>query len=806
MPRLVRRHPGYVAFATITLASAAGINLIVFTIVNALWLRPLPFPNAERLVVIASGSDGPGDAAFVNLSSPAWQTFDAVAGQVITSDSESGLRPRIQFDGVSRALETLGVTPEYFPLFELDVRGRNFTTADDRPGAEPVAIISDRLWSREFERRGDIVGAVFPAKPFPIRIVGVAPRGFEGARRGESVDVWIPSNLVPAVATTSGAGGVTLMLLARLHRGQTVLEAARGLAQADKEQWTRWTRAGVTIVPLEDVFGTAESRTVLIRELGAMTVVGSVAALVLLGGCATLAALVLVHFERRRRELALRIALGSSRIRLISSLFGELGVVAVAGMAGAVLLATRGVRILPSLPLSGSIDLSRLDLSIDWRVCAAAVGTCALTLALAAVLPILRFTRGVLAADLLAGATATATASSHAARRFLLALHVCATILVLIAAGLFIRAVAHGFGGASGFDSRRTVFVTVQTLPPSRAMGSIEAEVGLIAARAMRVRGALESLPGVEAIAAGTAPIGPYQARTINTPVTIETARGRRELRLGRIFGSPHLLRTLGIPVVMGRELTPADALANPSPAIVTESLAMKLWPAENPLGRTMTVTDRDGSYTIVGVARDFVYGSFSRPADGVVFVTRPEIFGIEPQFALRVAQPEAFVEPIRRAVSKALPDAPWLNVDTGLTIVRNDLARQRLGAWFFSGFGLTALILGVGGVFGLVSYATEMRQREFAVRLALGATPNRLLLHSLSDAVIPVAVGIVIGLGLSALVSRVFASLLAGLSPLDPLTYAAVAVTMAATATIAAITGAWPVRYHEPTVTLRRD
>jgi macrolide transport system ATP-binding/permease protein len=194
IPKLFRRHCGYVALATTTLAIAVGLNLVVFTVVNALWLKPPPFAEPDRLVTIT-------DQPFLELSAPALRPFEAVAGQVLTSDRMAGLRPRITMDGVAMELETLGVTPEYFQLFGLAIRGRDFAADDDRQGAEPVAIISDRLWARGFDRRPEVIGAVLGAMPFHVRIIGVAPPGFTGVQRGEQADLWIPSRLVPAAAS-----------------------------------------------------------------------------------------------------------------------------------------------------------------------------------------------------------------------------------------------------------------------------------------------------------------------------------------------------------------------------------------------------------------------------------------------------------------------------------------------------------------------------------------------------------------------------------------------------------------------------
>jgi predicted permease len=787
----------------VTLTVGVGVNLIVFTIVDALWLKPLPFRHPDRLVSITTDDAGPGEGiAFVRLDPATWRPFEAVAGQVITTGHSRGLQPHIVFGGIGRRIEAIGVTPEYFGLFGLSVRGRDFRAADNHPGSEPVAIISDRLWSHDFRGRPDVIGQVVPASPVPLRIIGIAPPGFEGARRGEKVDVWIPSNLVAQITEVET---VPLMVFGRLYPGQTSLDAARGLVQTAQDERTRLVMKRIAVVPLKDVFGTPESRTIIIREVGSLRLVAGLAMLVLLGGCATLMALVLVHYERRRRELGVRMALGASRARLICELSWEMGALILAGAGGAVFLAVWGLHAIPSFTTPGSVDIGRLDLHLDWRVVGVAIGATAVTMFGAVLLPISRCTHASVATELVGSGTTTASANSHRVRQVLLGLHVCATIVILVASGLFVRAVVRGFGRGAGFDADRTVFATVQLLSPSRTVGPIDVELQKIRARTIRVTEALRSLPGVEDLAEGAAPIGPNEAATL-VPYSVGTGDEHKDLLVGKMAGSAQLLRTLGVEIIAGRALTEADSKVSPAPAILTASLAHRLWPDSNPLGRVISFAGRGGSYVVVGISGDFVFGSFSRPAAGVLVVAGQGAFGIEPQFALRGRHPDSLVDPIERTILASLPDVPWLKVETGQTIIARDMGRQRLGAWFFSGFGLSALILSIGGVFGLVAYLAESRKREFSVRLALGATWRALVLHALRAAIIPVSVGVAAGLVLSAIIGRVFTSLLSGLSPVDPLTYGAVAITMLGTAVIAGLGAAYRLRFTAPADALRAE
>jgi putative ABC transport system permease protein len=798
-----RGHRGFFLFAATTLAVAVGINLIVFTVVNALWLRPMPFPNADRLVTILG-------MAYVGVDGPTFTTnFEAAAGQV-TSIGIVDLRPQLAIAGAGRALETTAVTPGYFPLLGQEIRGRDFTPDDDRAGAEPVAIISDWLWSRLFERRTDVIGTVVDTTPIRVRIIGIAPSGFDGAMRGERTDVWIPRHLLPRAAAQPGkpaapyTGGLAVEAIARLRPGDTATAVFQRITEANSVP-----RAldGMAIVPLSRAFGTPDSPTIVIREENSFLVVAGLAMLVLLGGCATLMALVLVHYERRRREQAVKIALGASRGSLTRELVVELALIGVVGTMGAIVLATIGTAAIPSLSLPGGVDLGRLDLSMDWRVFGVAILTTTLTLAAAAWWPVTRFTRARLAGDLLAGPATTTSAPSQRIRQTLLALHVAATIVVLVAAGLFVRAVVHGFGAAPGFDVAGTAFVTANA-PPLPFTGSTEDWNAASRARADRVREAIAALPGVQAVAGGTSPLGAQPARTLLEPRTVEILGGTHQLSVGSVFATPDLLQALGVPIIAGRGLTEADLQTTPSPAVVTASLARTLWPELDPLGQTLSLGSgrTGGNFHVVGIARDFVYGSLAGPASGVVIRAARVNAGAELRFIVRGTSAEDMLGPIRRVIENVVPDLLRLQIETGREIVAADLGRQRLGAWFFSGFGLAALLLGVGGVFGLVAYLAESRRREFAVRLALGATARDLIEHGLRAALVPVMAGVAAGLVAAALVARVFTSLLTGLSPLDPLTYSLVAITMVSCAAMAGLGASWRLRRMAPVDALRLD
>jgi hypothetical protein len=262
-------------------------------------------------------------------------------------------------------------------------------------------------------------------------------------------------------------------------------------------------------------------------------------------------------------------------------------------------------------------------------------------------------------------------------------------------------------------------------------------------------------------------------------------------------------LSTLGVRMLAGRALRPDDVGVRPRRAVVTASLAKRLWPGENPVGEFLTTTAY-GRTLIVGLSADFVFGSFLRPSIGTVVTALGPGSGTVGHWVIRADDVRTVARMVANAVKTAVPDVASVQVQTGRDVVAQDLGRERVGAWFFSGFGLVALILGVGSVFGLVAYLAESRQREFGVRLALGATASTLMRHGLRAALVPVATGVAIGLGLAAVVAQLFASVLVGVGTLDPWAYSAIAVAMLGGATLAAAIAAWRLRRIAPMDALR--
>jgi predicted permease len=829
------RQRGYVALALSTLTFAVGANVVVFTVVNALWLKPRPVQDPDRVVWVTGDAGSLGSSEnfyFAPLGLERLRetgAFESVAGQTSTSGSNAALRPLIVFEPIGHAIETIPVTPEYFSVLGLGIRGRDFTKDDDRAGSAPVAVISDRLWREAFDSRLDIINRTIKATPVDITVVGIAPPNFHGARLGERADLWIPRRLVPRVSSLRAVGGDgggefsgALLALARLRPHVTPANAERLIAEHDASLG-RARMSRLVVIPLPQIFGSPEHRTIVVRERTVLQVVAGSAVFVLAGGCATLMALVLVHYERRRHELAVRLALGSSRRSLARRLALELGLLGAAGCGSALLLAYRTLAALPAFSLPGGIDLSRLDLTIDTRVIWVAAGASLLTLFGSAILPAERFTRASLAGDLIAPSS-TSSAGSLKLRRAMLAVHVAATVMVLIGAGLFVRAVAFGFSRGAGFDVDRTVFVSVAVGSPYDLMALLgsgprdsgtqkAAAAELQAIRRTRSARLLEQLagtPGVEVLSLGGAPLGPEASRWFGQPRTLFVDGSPKSLSFATTWAGPDYLRALGISTLSGRSLTDADAnsTGGSRSVVVTASLAAALWPDALPIGQRFQLGRTGLAHEVVGVVPDFAYGSMSLETFKVVLLATSleESAGNDFAVTIRTSHPDQLASALHARIAAVLPDSSKVEVLTGREVVARDLGRERLGAWFFSGFGLVALLLGVSGVFGLVAYLAESRRREMGVRMALGATPQDLMRLAVWSGLAPVLIGAGTGLVGAIWLSRFVQRLILGIGGIDAPAYAGAALIMIVTAVGAGCAASRRIRRISPLEALRAE
>jgi len=809
--RVLKAHRAYVAIAVATVALSVGANLVVFSFINALWLRPLAVFDADRVVVVGLDSDIPDSSRYSELGLDRLRqnaSFEAVAGQTVTSGPFAGLRPRVSIVGINRRLEAVGVTPQFFAVLGVRLTGREFDPGEgEGPGPVPV-VISDELWRSAWQSRPDVLGLVVPAAPVDLQVVGVAPRNFRGARIGERVDLWLAHRALTRLAGYQADqvrwAIAPLATFARLRPGASVDSARAELQQTPRSRGPGLTPWVPDVMPLRAVFGAADLPMVRVRGGDVMTMTAITAAFVLIGGCATLMALALVHYEQRRRELAVRAALGGTRARLIGELASELAALAVVGTLGALCVAQWTIALLPHFGLPGGVDLGRLDLSIDWRVGLAGLASCLIAMGLGGILPVARLTRADMALSLISPSSTTSR-SSLRLRKAILTMHVAATTVVLCAAALFVQSVTQALAIGPGFDDARVLFATVVTrangLPDGAALQERKARD---VAAALAVWDQIAATAGVEVVAAGPSPLGIENEYRLSQRQTVEADGVKDDAAvLGWLAVGEGYLEALGIPLLAGRAGLSRDV-------VVTPALARDLWGDDWPIGKQFTFS-MTGTHTVAGIA-DVAFGSvrLGRPPAALSFtgVTVPSMINNTGELALaiRTQDPDALKAPLEQLLTRSFPDAPVISLTTGREQVTTDLGRERMSAWMFSAFGLVALFLAVESIFGLVAYLIASRRREFGVRIALGATRADVAKRALWASLEPTLYGAAFGIMTAVPLAHVVRSYLYGVSSTEPLTYAAVFVTLVACATLAGAAAASRVRHVSPIDSLRAE
>jgi putative ABC transport system permease protein len=779
--RVFARHPAYVVTSLATVTLAVGANLVVFSFVNALWLKRRAV-DLDRVVLVGRDFDIPDGSRYSEGGLDRLRqtgAFEALSGQVVTSGMFEGMQRRVALTGHPDSFESAFVTPDYFAVLGVQVRGREFRAADEGTSESTPAIISDRLWRTILHGRPDVIGLRIPATPLPLQVVGVAAPGFQGARLGERVGVWLPHRVAAQLTGQPIDDWVHTVLpmlaLGRLRPGDSIESARATLATSP--------RGTPDLVPLEQVFGAADLPMVRVGGGDVMAMSFVMAAFVLAGGCATLMALALVHYERRQRELVIRAALGASRSRLAVQLSLELLGVAAVGTATAVSVSAWALGALPAFSLPGGVDLGRLDLTLDWRVVLVGFSGCLFALGIAGFVPVVRFTRAAANTNLMAR-TATAARSSLRMRRSILVVHAAVTTVVLVAAVLFVQSVTQALALGAGFDAGRVVFATAQT-----RYKFMRDDGPVLAARKARDLAAsldvveqIKNLPGVETVALGAAPLGVEREYQLAQRFTFDTDAGSHEEAVGRMSVGNNYLDALGVPLLAGRT-------GERNEAVVTPAFAQLVWGEESALGRRM----KQGSWsvTVVGVA-DFAFGAIRRGSQPAVLyfggTTVASMVNNQGELALtiRTSRPETIGRSVDRLLSGAFPEGV-VRVTTGSALVDADLGRERMNAWIFSGFGFVTLVLALVSVFGLVAYVIESRWREFAVRMALGATRGSIASRALLAGLEPVAIGVVGGVAAAAAMSGTIQAYLYGLSAIEPASYVGVSVVLIGGAFIAA-------------------
>lgn len=812
--RALGRRPAFSAVVIATLALAIGANTTVFSVWNALFERPLQVEEPDRLVgIYGQQAEGLTAAAFQGYLPISWLTLRDLGerSEALAGVYAMGQYPvSLTFGSESERAEAQYVSAEYFDVVGVQpALGRAFRPEeDDAPGSGAVAVLAHGFWRDRLGADPDAVGSTVTVNGEPFTVVGVAPPEFAGTAINSSPDLWVPISMFAARRDwgvwLENRSARLFMAGGRLAPGVTLEAAeqdARAVAAALSAEYPEiYGDQSLQLVPTSRA---AVTPNLTETFLGGTAAVMALAGLVLLIACMNVANLLLARALGREREMAIRTSVGAGRGRLVLQLMTETLVLFLLGGALGALLAWWSQSALSGLrpPLLGG---SALDLRLDLPVLAFTVGLTLVASLLFGLLPAVRASRTDLAGALREGGSHGLRGAGWA-RNGLVVGQVALSVVALVAAGLFLRGLARATTMDLGFRTEGVGVLSVDL----GAQG-YDPEEGIVLYR--RLLDEVAALPDVEAVAlaqyrplAGSAllPVAPRG-------VPFDDPDGLTYVRLNAV--TPSYARTLGLRVDRGRWLEESDGPDDPEVVVVNRHLAETLWPGGDAVGQVLQVGPDGHEATVVGVVPTGRYVSMDEDPQPALYTPVEQTYpGGVSVFVRGAATPDGRtpvpgLEAVRRVLDDLDPRLPVFDVEAATRLVDQALWNTRALAWLMAGFGGVGLFLAALGIYGVVSGAVQERRREMGLRLALGAEPTQVLRRVLGGALVLVALGATGGLVAAALVGGQLAELIHGVSPLDPATYALVAVSLVLVAVAAAWIPARRAARVDPLETLRAD
>jgi putative ABC transport system permease protein len=798
--RTLWKQPGFTAVAVVALALGIGANTTIFSAINALLLHPFNFRDVDRLAAVwearAQDSGGHDSVAFANYLDVREQS-SAFAGAAAWTGWNANLAEGDQ----PERIEGVATSPQLFDVLGVQpVAGRGFRAEEEQPGHDPVVVLSDGLWRRRFNADPGIVGRNVRINERSFTVVGVMPADFAYPRR--NIELWTP--LIADKEDLTNRGGHYLQVVARLKPGATIASAqsemnalaARLAAQYPQTNANR----SFQVETLTDSVGRGP-RPYLLISLGAVL-------FVLLIACANVANLQLMRATTRQREIAVRLALGASRWRIIRQLLTESVLLAVGGGALGLLLSVWAIdAIAAGMPANFARFVNGWDrLGIDWRVFGFTLIISILTGVVFGLAPALLATRTNLNEALKEGGRTGATGGRGRMRAVLMIAEVALSLVLLTGAGLMVRSFMRLLDVRPGFNGQNVL--TMELSLPFRKYQQDTQAADFYAQLVKRA----ESLPGVEAAAAvDLVPLdNSDNSAFFNIGGRAPFAPGTEPLADFRTI-TPGYFNALDIPMLGGRNFTERDTREMPRVALVSQKLARRYFADVNPLGQHLVLGKE--TYEIVGIVGDVRYKSFTdEPRDERL---RPAIYVPHAQAARRnmvlvvrsaTNNAAALTDVVRHEVSALDKDQPIFNVRTMPQVFVEAMAPQRLSAFMFASFALVALILAAVGIYAVVAYSVAQRTHEIGVRMALGAQGRDILRMVIRQGMLLTGAGVVAGLVASFALTRAMASILYGVSASDPVTFGGVAAMACAVALVACLVPARRATKVDPMVALRYE
>ena len=835
--RTLWHSPVFMAVTVLSLGLGIGATTSVFGVIDALVLRRLPVPAPERLV------------AFRGLLPPA-RTNDELAYEAYTRLRDeaavlSGLAAMNVFDRSNIAVSGPGggadagrarvaiVTGNYFEVLGVTARmGRTLTASDDAAlGEHPVAVISDAYRKRRIGGSRDVVGRKLTLNGTTFDIVGVMPPGFTGHWVERPADIWVPfamhqQVIVELPFALTHRNDMWLHLVGRLRPGVTTEQAQAAVQALYQRVMKDWAGPAATVDELREIaarrlnltsseHGYSPRRDALAGPLAALSMV---VGLVLLIACANVAALLLARAAGREREMAVRLAMGAGRGRLARQLLTESMVLAILGGVAGVVLAIAGTSMLSSGLTAGPVEMFwgrsswvTFDAHVNARALAVAAAICLTTGIVFGFGPALRGARVGFAHALMGRGAATSTVHRFRLGKMLVVIQVALSIVVVMAAALFIRTLRNLDRRDLGFDRNGLLFVWTQPSATGAAPLQLRELWHTVLDR-------VSTIPGVVSASASNGAMLNGFVPTAARPTNVLFVKGQPPKPTNRTswrsFVAPRYFEAMGIPLVDGREFTDRDNDTAPRTVIISQSVARHYFGAENPVGRLVGFgSDSVADTEIIGVARDVIEGT---PREGVMAPMRTYFSYRDRESGRRIAimmivvrtagDPRALASRVRREVQAAAPTLPVLAVDTADDRLADVLAEDRLIGGIAAFFAALATLLACLGLYGVIAYTTARRTSEIGVRAALGASQRRILGMVLSGSIALTMAGIAIGIPLALIATSAVANRLFGVTPTDAPTMVGAALSLLAVTAIAGFIPARRAARVDPMVALRAN
>ena len=781
--RLLAKSPGFTAVAVLSLAVGIGVNSTLFSALDAAILRPMPYKNADEIIRIE----------FPAFSYPEYEELRAALPSLSSLAAVAGGGAMLKGTERTEAFSCSTVSPDYFSTLGIaPAAGRLISAEADRSGQLGV-VISYGLWQSHYGGDPHLVGQTITLNMRPVTVLGVAARGFTGNRRVPVCDLWLSAGVQP---DSLDRRSHRFHLLGRLKPGATVAQV-----QAQTELFvSRAMPEATKTVDGQRVIVQSETADTFGRDAyGALIM--AVVGLVLLVACANLSVLLLARHEGRRRELAVRLALGGSRWRLIRLLLVESMLLSLLGAAAGLLLTTWCIQLLPAL-LPPMMSAHVIDLRVDGRVLGLTLALSCLATIAFGLLPAWRATRLDIG-PLLKSDTSPALGGTRwfTLRNILVVGQVAVALVFLAVAALFIRGFGRGQQRDLGFTQKNLLLAAVSLMGGSERIADCE-----------QLQEHLRALPGVRAVSLGTwAPLAlSGDGATVRVlPPGAEASNTAQGEPVKSVSVEPGYFGTLGIPLLRGRDFGARDDAAGTRVAIVSEAMAKHYWPGENPVGKIFRAGD--GELTpreIVGVARDLVdpYHPSAATEPRVYLPLRQEFRG-DVRLLIATQHDPVEIAGLVRSEIRHFEDRLMLAEVTTMGVqLRTALFQQWMGAWLGSVLGLLAFVLAVSGLYGVVAYAVSRRTRELGIRLALGARPADTLWLVLRQGLLLGGVGVGLGLPLAVAAGFALSGVLFGIGPADPVALASASLLVIGVALLASYLPARRALRVDPVEALRSE